>query len=345
MLESIIKMSQPQLQGWVAEKINPTIVNKSFIFKRGAIPILLVCHMDTVHSRPPTAKEICRNASGSMLTAPTVGIGGDDRCGIFATMQVLKRNNVCALFTTDEEIGGKGAKKFVDADLKDRFAFAIEIDRRGRNDAVFYDCDSPEFTKFVLGDKFYREAQGSYTDICDVCPAYGMAGVNVSSGYYNAHTTSEYISVKDLDQCIAHVEKMVKRWDGKTFYEYVEKRRSSVYYGNYLGSYGSYPYSYGKETSQPLFEYPKSDSPWYRKEVCSICGKHEYADSVLEVNGEFVCQDCAEDHGVKTDYCDNCDSLVQVEDLIKLNDGCKVCRDCYGVFHPEEKIEEEEKAV
>ena len=97
------------------------------------------------------------------------GIGSDDRCGCFA---------LC------------------------------KIDRRGANDTVFYQCANLDFEKYITG-KGFKTAQGSFSDISLIAPELGIAAVNLSSGYYNAHSLHEYIIRSELESTIEKIGEIV----------------------------------------------------------------------------------------------------------------------------------------
>ena len=145
------------------------------------------------------------------------GIGGDDRCGCYALVKVYKQSTVkpWLLFTCEEEIGGIGAQAFCDCHARgllpaelDALKFIVEIDRRGSNDAVFYDCDNPEFEEYVTS-KGFKTAFGSFSDISVIAPVLDVAAVNLSAGYYNAHRLNEYIVCSELEHTIQKVVEIV----------------------------------------------------------------------------------------------------------------------------------------
>ena len=136
------------------------------------------------------------------------GIGGDDRCGVYMIMQLIRDFKCHVLFCEDEEIGGRGANKFVASKLKPRVNFIVEMDRRGSNDAVFYRCDNPEFTDFVLGFGF-EENHGTFSDISVIAPPLNTAAVNISAGYYNEHRLFEYIDMLAVENNIRRIGEMI----------------------------------------------------------------------------------------------------------------------------------------
>lgn len=87
--------------------------------------------------------------------------------------------------------------------------YIVEMDRRGDNDAVFYGCDNPDFTDFILSFGFEEKA-GSFSDISVVAPYLETAAVNISAGYYNEHRLHECIDMLALENNIRRIVQMVQ---------------------------------------------------------------------------------------------------------------------------------------
>jgi len=215
-LEDFLRPSQKQLFKRLCKKFKGKIlISKSnFILVKGVAPVMLVAHLDTVHEQP--VRDICVSADGNILMSPQ-GIGGDDRCGCFALVKVYNYAKVkpWLLFTCEEEVGGIGAEYFCLAHKQkqlpknlDTLKLIIEIDRRGSNDAVFYQCSNLDFEKYIT-DKGFKTAQGSFSDISLIASELGIAAVNLSSGYYSPHTLHEYIIRSELESTIEKVSEMV----------------------------------------------------------------------------------------------------------------------------------------
>lgn len=183
---------------------------EKFLYAEGNAPYMLVAHLDTVHKETPSI--ICYSRDRNYIMSPQ-GIGGDDRCGVYIILSLLNKLSFKPhiVFTMDEEVGGIGAKEFVKymekfetPDLK----YIVEFDRKGNKDCVFYQCDNPKFTDFV--EQFgFKKATGTFSDISVIAPAFKTAAVNLSSGYYNAHTNHEYISMVDMKNIIDAALKML----------------------------------------------------------------------------------------------------------------------------------------
>ena len=86
-LEDFICPSQKQLFKRLAKKFKgKTLISKgNFILVHGQAPVMLIAHLDTVHEQP--IRDICLSADKNILMSPQ-GIGGDDRCGVFALVKV-----------------------------------------------------------------------------------------------------------------------------------------------------------------------------------------------------------------------------------------------------------------
>ena len=267
--EDICKMTQKEVKAYmksylVSQKYNVVDMD-GFLYAKGTVPVLLVAHMDTVH------KVQCKNIINlnGRMSSPQ-GIGGDDRCGVFMIMNVVKELNCSVLLCEDEEIGGIGAHKFTDATYKTTdedgkevtesyidhldVNYMVEFDRRGNNDAVFYRCDNRDFIDFVEDMTNFKFATGSFSDISVLAPAAKIAAVNLSCGYYNAHTTTEYVKYDEMMDTIEAAKEMIKAKCDKPF-EYVEKKYTPItnwnynHYNNtaryYVGDYYDDGYSYG----------------------------------------------------------------------------------------------------
>ena len=272
-----------------------------YILVPGDAPIMLIAHLDTVHKE--AVKHICKTEDGRIIMSPE-GIGGDDRCGVYALNTIYERAEVkpWLLFTCDEEVGGIGALDFTKdynrellpkelAGLK----MLVEIDRRGDNDAVYYDCDNVEFEDYITSKGFETD-WGSFSDISTIAPVLGVAAVNLSSGYYNAHTQYEYIDSNHLDATIERVLEIVEDCTHPDFpaYKYIKAKRTYSYGGAYYGKdyslnkygwkSGWYDYCYEDEEDEYLADVPES----IRNEYDALLDYHseEELNDILDEFGE-----------------------------------------------------------
>lgn len=217
-----------------------------FLYAKGKIPYLVTAHMDTVH-KVQCSSYVMHSYKGKTRIQSKDGIGGDDRCGIYMITKLIRDGyRPSVLFCEDEEIGSVGASKFCKTkyinDLRE-MKYLIELDRANENDAVFYDCDNPAFTRFITETTGYVEAQGSFTDIVELSDACEIASVNLSCGYYKQHTVKEYVLFEEMLNTIEVVKKLLDIKDCDQ-YEFIPRiyYRDSRYYideSYYRDLYGS----------------------------------------------------------------------------------------------------------
>jgi len=234
-----------------------TRTKKGFLYAKGSLPVMLVAHLDTVHRK--SVETICYSQDGNIVMSPE-GIGGDDRAGVFMILQIIKKHRCHVLFCEDEEAGGIGARAFVASDIKPDIKYIIELDRRGSNDAVFYDCDNSKFTKFITGFGF-KEEFGSFSDISIIAPELGVAAANISSGFYCEHTRHEYVDLNVMADNIERVGKIVSTKTVK--FDYIESIRpfrslmGGRYYEDFI-DFGRYHRMLGDANIKPLMLIPES---------------------------------------------------------------------------------------
>ena len=198
-----------------------------FLFAKGNLDVMLVAHLDTVHKVKPTLDEVFYDEEKGVMWSPR-GIGGDDRCGVFIILNILFsgfRPHIA--FTWNEEIGCVGSRNMVNVfDPKELMNantnFAIQFDRRGHKEAVYYDLHNPEFEQYITSFGFDTKL-GSFTDICEICPDWGFAGVNLSAGYANEHTTNEMVFVATIQDTLTKACAILKdQTDNPRYFKYDE---------------------------------------------------------------------------------------------------------------------------
>lgn len=225
------------------------VYENGYLYAKGDIPILLTAHMDTVHK--DTVKDFYEyfdNTKNQHIISSPQGIGGDDRCGVYMITEIIKTHKCSVLFCEDEERGGIGSDIFCEskyiADLKE-MKYLIELDRANGTDAVFYDCDNYDFIDFIEQNTIFRENYGSFSDISNLSPACKVASVNLSCGYYNAHSNSEYVIVEEMLNTIEQVKKLLEvECDCFEYIEYTRSYHGYPYYRNYNVNSGSKSYDF-----------------------------------------------------------------------------------------------------
>ncbi len=170
--------------------------------------LMLVAHVDTIHSLPPTQASLFYDNVKRVLWSPN-GLGADDRAGVLGILWLLAAGyRPTVLFPDGEEKGCVGSDKAVRDIKHPRVRAIIGLDRKGVDDAVYYNCDNLEFEDWVTSFG-YKTDEGSFSDISILCPVWGIAGANLSVGYANAHTYSECLYLDNLYSSMRRVEQML----------------------------------------------------------------------------------------------------------------------------------------
>lgn len=320
-LESLVSLTQNSMRralyNYLKKRYKKVIVAPEYLYAVGEIPIALVAHMDTVFASPP--QDVYYDERKGVCWSPD-GLGADDRAGIFAILTILKHGyRPSIIFTTDEEIGAVGAVQLVE-DIKtpeSELKYIIQLDRRGTNDCVFYDCDNKDFVEYVENFGFI-ETFGSFSDISVICPAWGVAGVNLSIGYEDEHSTSEILHVAAMMNTIHKVENMLDEKD-IPFFEYIEY--------SYAQNDWNYYFRRGKRYN--WYDEIDADSEYnYGTLKCSKCNKyfHDYElIPALSKDGnktKYYCPDCCT---TEVDWCTQCNNAFEI-DVDKPATICPACR-------------------
>lgn len=234
--EQILKMDQETLKMYLEsflKKAGYEVVNEDgFLYAKGTDAVLLAAHMDRHPVHKTLVKKITKekNINGHAKWSSPQGICGDDRCGVWIIMNVIQEHHPSVIFCEDEEIGCIGSMKFSESQYVKNLGvnYIVQIDRHGSHDAVFYENDNREFIAWIEEKTGYKEAHGTWTDIGNLMPASGIAGVNLSSGYYLEHSYDEYIIMEEMYQTMKVVGKLVAEESPK--WEFIKKVHMDTWY-------------------------------------------------------------------------------------------------------------------
>ena len=204
----------------------------------------VVAHTDTVHKidtiniREEQLKDSKGDLSLSLkayndLGNPT-GIGGDDKCGVFACLELLEKFDVLkAAFFVAEEVGCLGSKE-ASEEFFSNVGYAIQFDAPHDYMVTEY-CygvkvfeSNSEFeskAKKVLSEGMLSEPQymqHPYTDVWQLKKKFDFSCINFSIGYHNYHTPNEYVVVHEVFAGVETGKNMIEEL-GKQKYHYVKK--------------------------------------------------------------------------------------------------------------------------
>ena len=290
----------------------------AYLFAEGQIPVALVAHADTVFKEEKGEKPVYYDREQGICWSPK-GLGADDRAGIYAIIKLIKMGlRPHVIVTTDEEMGCVGAVKMVgkhgECPFKD-LRFIIQLDRRGTDDCVFYDCENPEFTEFIetYGFKF---AYGSLSDISVIAPAWKIAAVNLSIGYENEHSAVETLNIPAMCHTIERVATILhdveNNLDDIPVYEYIEAPYMWENWGSgYTQGWSGTSHAYNYDTGYSYFQ------------TCSLCNgrfddtelttlyvktppKSKENKSSFSVSTMRVCTNCFGSSSTGVHWCKDC---------------------------------------
>lgn len=225
---AICTQTQSQLKAslvlYLKNNYPEVVVKEKYIYAEGAIPIALVAHLDTVHVQLPY--QIYFDSDRNVMWSPQ-GLGADDRAGVAAIISIIESGYLpSVIFTLDEEKTADGAVGLSKIEMPfSKLLMVIELDRQGKNDSVFYNCDNPVFEDYI--NQFgFKSALGSFTDIKLFAPAWNVAAVNLSIGYEHEHTLGEILHVdwaeKTINRVINLFEDVLENNKGEV-YEYIPR--------------------------------------------------------------------------------------------------------------------------
>lgn len=210
---------------------------QDYVYAQGILPVLLVAHVDTVHFGTP--EKVLYDPKEAIMWSPD-GLGADDRAGVLGILKILSLGlKPHVLFLDGEEKGGIGAKEAVKMKVPPLVKYIVELDRRGSEDAVFYDNENQEFISYITAQGF-KTAHGSFSDISVLCPKWKISGVNLSIGYHSAHTKYEYLNLNEWNETVTKVIKMLKDIPDRVF-PYQEKKKEPLVI--WRGTADDYTYS------------------------------------------------------------------------------------------------------
>lgn len=202
----------------------------------------VISHTDTVHGLGciNIREEELPNAQGEdklSLKAydnygnPT-GIGGDDKCGVFACLTLLKElPYLKAAFFVSEETGCHGSKN-ADKSFFFDVGYAIQFDAPenwmitekcfgqvlfDRDTDFFKSCDDVLKNRMVNEDMQYMVHP--YTDVYALRSQFDFSCINFSIGYYDYHSPNEYVVVEDVFNGIQMGKEIIEKLGNKLHYK------------------------------------------------------------------------------------------------------------------------------
>lgn len=218
----------------------------------------VVAHTDTVHKKL-TNVNIFRTDDTLFAFDPKsrkqCGIGGDDKVGVYITLQLLEDMPIMkAVFFRDEEVGCRGSSYSI-KNHKDWYSdcgYVLMADRRGNSDVITVSggivISSTEFLEACdsIFEKYgYKDAVGITTDVDALTyGGIGVSTVNFSCGYHDPHSSREVVSISDVNVCYNLMYDIITTHPDKTFkyeatipsYKHTYSKRGTTYNDSFINS-------------------------------------------------------------------------------------------------------------
>ncbi len=278
---------------------------------------VFVCHIDTVHDYEEgfEAYLLGRDIVAADANGYQVGCGGDDKCGVWTCLELLKRlDNVLCVFFSKEEGGGEGSSN-IDMKIFEGARFVAGIDRWGNSDIINdYMGDNTTSQAFCKDVKHirkmfnYKYQYGMFTDSMNLFDRdIGIVCINVSCGYYMHHTDNEIVNVDELFTALMFCLHLA---DLNKVYSHKKPKRKITRY-NYNLKYDHNKHSVYEKGSADRYCKECGILLWEREidicirceesvEICETCGV------ILQYTDERAAKQCfpcqRETHNQHVDY-------------------------------------------
>ena len=332
----------------------------------------IVSHTDTVHSfekgrlvylhgdnlfamaenSPATTNSYYKNES----LIKQVGIGGDDRAGIYTCILAMREfDNIKSVFFRFEETGMNGSSN-ANMDFFEDCNFVVQCDRKGSTDFITHTngvkTASTEFENELMPiyKKYgYSVTSGIATDVGQLKKnGLKVCAINLSSGYHDAHTDRETINITQLENCYSLVREIfVEKGDIRFEHKYVPVVSSFAWptvsnkYDKKRDSLKNILHNNVFTNSMPITDFIElefSHTDFSMTEIANSGLFQMNIPNVYEVSGDF-CPHCNKSDGVifATDamefYCANPECWKNIEDgamfknAVIEHDGNEYCYD------------------
>jgi len=165
------------------------------------------------------------------------GIGGDDKCGIYICLELLSQlDKVKVAFFVSEETGCHGSK-LVDKEFLKDVGYCVQYDAPGDHlisyscfGTVLFDTEGEFFKTAIqsITNSFKNEMlvqSHPYTDIMMIKQKSDFSCINISCGYYNMHSPSEFVCIDDVSRAIDAGLNLVKDLEFKKYeFKYITQK-------------------------------------------------------------------------------------------------------------------------
>jgi putative aminopeptidase FrvX len=220
----------------IDEKGNIYLTKGSEYMTSGEYYPCVVSHMDTVHRNHKdlineNSRLIIQQSEDGILTAlhpdtkEQTGIGGDDKCGVYICLEMIKQTDVLkAAFFVEEEIGMHGSKK-ASEEFFENVGYAIQFDAPSSNwitevcsGVRIMDKEFKEIITEDLADNGYTKfSNDPFTDVNQLVQKFKINCINLGCGYYKQHSPQEYVVIKEVEDSLRAGLSIIKKLGVKKY--------------------------------------------------------------------------------------------------------------------------------
>jgi hypothetical protein len=303
---------------------------------------MISSHMDQVRYAKPCSKvwETKNTIIGDG------NLGADDKNGVFLILETLKKfPGLSFIFSCQEEIGQPLLMDLLDnnEDELTDIPYCLVLDRRGKADIIgtynqYCEDDFETQVEKIASQFGYAINYGVWSD-ADVISEY-LACVNLSVGYYNAHSTIEHTNKKTLRKALKAVLALVKGLPHKS-YEIADKWEPDPMWSKYRGhgalthSGTTYDHNYGYETEL-------DEAIAYCPSCYKNLADYEIVSSSDHIDKCWYCmnpvdyfestKDRYESYASMVERCDMCDAYKFIDEMIETTYGM-LCNECHNYLY------------
>jgi len=183
----------------------------------------VAAHLDEVHQ--PSVRNLQEEHEAIFAVdenGEPVGIGADDKNGVWIVLQLLRQIETmkAVLFVREEKAtfeGYRHGSNDCDLEFFNDVKYVLQCDRKGSGDLVTYCtkkeirlCDDDFVPEWILQKYGYAPVEGGVTDVVHLKQrGLQIPCCNISCGYYNAHKPEEYTNVSELLNSFEFVKTLV----------------------------------------------------------------------------------------------------------------------------------------
>ncbi|RZV39878.1 MAG: hypothetical protein EVJ48_02855 [Candidatus Acidulodesulfobacterium acidiphilum] len=174
-----------------------------FYLKGKYTDVLFNAHVDTV--KKDGSFDLRKH--GDLIYNRKGVLGADDRAGVWIAYNLAKAG-ASVLLTDYEETTKEGVCAFCEDFKEINHKLFVGLDRRGFREFVNYGYAN-DGINYIFKKLGYKEKTGTYSDVAMLTENFSRFNVNLSAGFYNEHTSEEYLSLSSMNFTLNRCLKLI----------------------------------------------------------------------------------------------------------------------------------------